>query len=221
MGWLLFLKSQNRLQEKKHKMTRIKICGITNLEDAKIAIDYGADAIGFVFAESGRRVSKETVKDIVQKLPPFVTLVGLFVNETAKNIEDVCKHCGINTIQLHGNEPPDFLHSLRQFKIIKAFRIKNEQDIHQVQDYEASAFLLDGYMENQMGGTGTTFDWKIMSSANTSTPMIIAGGLTHRNVSEAISIASPYGVDVSSGVEIRHGKKDKYLIRKFIDAVKR
>ncbi|GJQ60020.1 MAG: phosphoribosylanthranilate isomerase [Candidatus Scalindua sp. AMX11] len=201
-------------------MTRIKICGITNVEDATIAIDYGTDAIGFVFAESKRKVSKEKVRDIVHKLPPFVTLVGLFVNETAKNIEDICKYCGLNTIQLHGNEPPDFLRDLKQFKIIKAFRIKNEEDIGQVQNYQADALLLDGYAENQRGGTGTTFDWKIVGKAKTSIPIIIAGGLTHINVSEAIHISKPYGVDVSSGVEMRPGKKDKHLIRKFIDTVK-
>ncbi|MDR4497029.1 MAG: phosphoribosylanthranilate isomerase [Candidatus Scalindua sp.] len=202
-------------------MTKVKICGITNLDDAKTAIDYGADAIGFVFAESKRQVSKETVKNIVQKLPPFVTLVGLFVNEAAERIEEICKYCGINTIQLHGNEPPDFLHNLQQFKIIKAFRIRNESDIHPIDNYQANAILLDGYVENKMGGTGTTFDWKIVKKIKTSSPIIIiAGGLTHVNVLEAIKIAKPYGVDVSSGVEVQPGKKDKQLIRKFIDAVK-
>ncbi len=201
-------------------MTRIKICGITNLEDAKMAIDYGADAIGFVFAESKRKVTKEKVKEIVQKLPPFVTVVGLFVNETTKSIEDTCRYCCINTIQLHGDEPPDFLHHLREFKIIKAFRIKNEEDIHHVQDYQADAFLLDGYAENQRGGTGTTFNWEIVGKAKTSIPLIIAGGLTHMNVSQVIRIAHPYGVDVSSGVEMMPGKKERQLIRKFIDAVK-
>lgn len=201
-------------------MTKIKICGITNFEDAKIAVDYGTDAIGFVFAESKRQVSKEKVKDIVQKLPPFVTPVGLFVNETSKNIEEICKYCNLYTIQLHGNEPPVFLSGLKQFKIIKAFRIKNEEDIHQVQGYEAHALLLDGYAENQRGGTGTTFDWRIAGKAETSLPIIIAGGLTDKNVSQAIHIATPYGVDVSSGVEIRPGKKDRQLVRKFIDAAK-
>ncbi|MDR4505616.1 MAG: phosphoribosylanthranilate isomerase [Candidatus Scalindua sp.] len=201
-------------------MTRIKICGITNFEDAKIAVDYGTDAIGFVFAGSKRQVRKEKVKDIVQKLPPFVTLVGLFVNESAKNIEDICNYCRINTIQLHGNEQPGFLDSLKQFKIIKAFRIKNAEDIPQIQGYEANALLLDGYAENQMGGTGTTFDWRIAGKTETSLPIIIAGGLTHLNVSQAIRIANPYGVDVSSGVEIRPRKKDRQLVRKFIDAVR-
>jgi phosphoribosylanthranilate isomerase len=201
-------------------MTKIKICGITNLNDAKIAVDYGADAIGFVFAESVRQVNREKVKALVQKLPPFVTFVGLFVNETAKNIENICRYCGLNAVQLHGNEPPGFLDKLKRYKVIKAFRIKNERDINPINKYKSDAVLLDGYAENKMGGSGAAFDWKIVKKVKTSSPIIIAGGLTHVNVSRAIKIANPYGVDVSSGVEIRPGKKDRKLIKKFIDAVK-
>ena len=126
-------------------MVRVKICGITNLNDAKTAIDYGADAIGFVFAESPRRVNEEKVRAIVQKLPPFISLVGLFVNETSRNIERICKYCGLDTIQLHGNELPDSLNKLKHRKIIKAFRIKTEQDIKPINKYKPDAFLLDGY----------------------------------------------------------------------------
>ena len=197
-------------------MTKVKICGITNLND----VSYGADAIGFVFAESARKVNKEKVKVIIQKLPPFVTFVGLFVDETIRNIESICRYCGLNAIQLHGNEPPGFLDKLKYYKVIKAFRIKNEKDIKQINKYKADAVLLDGYAENKMGGTGTSFDWKIVKKIKTSSPIIIAGGLTHFNVLRAIKIANPYGVDVSSGVEIRPGKKDKRLIKKFIDAAK-
>ncbi len=201
-------------------MTMVKICGITNLNDAKIAVDYGTDAIGFVFAESVRKVSEKKVKTIVQKLPPFVTFVGLFVNETAKNIGDVCKYCGLDAIQLHGNEPPNFLNRLRQYKIIKAFRIRTVSDIHPITRYKVNAILLDGYADNKMGGAGISFDWEIVKKVKASSPIIIAGGLTHLNVLHAIKIANPYGVDVSSGVEDKPGKKDKRLIKKFIDAVK-
>ncbi len=201
-------------------MTKIKICGITNLNDAKIAVDYGADAIGFVFAESVRKVNREKVKAIVRKLPPFVTFVGLFVNETAKNIENICSCCDLNVVQLHGKEPPGFLDKLKHYKVIKAFRIKNERDIDPINRYKSDAVLLDGYAENKMGGSGTSFDWNIVKKLKTSRPVIIAGGLTHLNVSRAIKIAKPYGVDVSSGVEIKPGKKDRKLIKKFIDAVR-
>ncbi len=202
-------------------MTKVKICGIKNLQDAIFAADYGTDAIGFVFAKSIRKVSKEKARAIVRKLPPFVTTVGLFVNETAENIEAACRFCGLDAIQLHGNEPPNILNKLKDFKTIKAFRIQNEKDINPIKKYKPNAILLDGYSENKMGGTGTSFDWKIVKKLKTSIPIIVAGGLTHLNVSRAIKIVNPYGVDVSSGVEIAPGKKDKKLIKQFIDAVKR
>jgi len=201
-------------------MTKVKICGIKNLNDAIFAVDYGADAIGFVFAKSIRKVSKEKARAIVRKLPPFVTTVGLFVNETAENIEAASRYCGLDAIQLHGNEPPNIINKLKNFKTIKAFRIQNEKDITPIKKYKPSAILLDGYSENQMGGTGISFDWKIARKLKTSIPVIVAGGLTHLNVSQAIKIVKPYGVDVSSGVETKPGQKDKRLIRKFIDAVK-
>ena len=202
-------------------MTKVKICGIKNLNDAIFAVDYGADAIGFVFAKSIRKVSKEKTRAIVRKLPPFVTTVGLFVNETAENIESACRFCGLDAIQLHGNEPPNIINKLKDIKTIKAFRIQNEKDITPIKKYKPNAILLDGYSENQMGGTGTSFDWKIVKKLKTSIPVIVAGGLTHLNVSQAIKIVKPYGVDVSSGVETKPGQKDKRLIRKFIDGGER
>ncbi len=202
-------------------MTKVKICGIRNVNDAICAADYGADAIGFVFAKSKRKVSKEKARAIVRKLPPFITTVGLFVNETAENMVEVCRFCGLDAIQLHGNELPGVLNTLKDFKTIKAFRIQNEGDIIPIKKYKPNAILLDGYSENKMGGTGTTFDWRIVKKLKTPIPIIVAGGLTHLNVSQAIKIVRPYGVDVSSGVESRPGEKDKRLIKKFIDAAKR
>ncbi len=201
-------------------MTKVKICGIKNLNDAIFAVDYGADALGFVFAKSIRKISKEKARAIIRKLPPFVTTVGLFVNETAESIETTYRYCGLDAIQLHGNEPPNIINKLKDIKTIKAFRIQNEKDITPITKYKPNAILLDGYSENKMGGTGTTFDWKIVRKLNTSIPIIVAGGLTHLNVSQAIKIVKPYGVDVSSGVETKPGQKDKRLIKKFIDAVK-
>ncbi len=201
-------------------MTKVKICGIKNLQDAIFAADYGADAIGFVFAKSIRKVSKEKVRSIVRKLPPFVTTVGLFVNETEENIEAVYRFCGLDAIQLHGNEPPNIINKLKDIKTIKAFRIQNEEDILPIKKYKPNAILLDGYSENKMGGTGISFDWKIVKKIRTSIPIIVAGGLTPLNVSRAIKIVKPYAVDVSSGVESSPGKKDRKLIKKFIDAAK-
>lgn len=209
-----------RAEGAKFQMTKVKICGIKNLSDARFAVDYGADAIGFVFAESIRNVSKEKARAIVQKLPPFVTTVGLFVNDTAETIEAICRFCGLDAIQLHGNERPSLLNKLKDFKTIKAFRIRNEEDILPIKKYKPDAILLDGYSENKMGGTGTSFDWKIAKKIKTLVPIILAGGLTHLNVSQAIKIVNPYAVDVSSGVESKPGKKDRKLIKRFIDAVK-
>ena len=201
-------------------MTKVKICGIKNLNDAIFAVDYGADALGFVFAKSIRKISKEKARAIIRKLPPFVTTVGLFVNETAECIETAYRYCGLDAAQLHGNEPPNIINNLKDIKTIKAFRIQNEKDITPITKYKPNAILLDGYSENKMGGTGTTFDWKIVRKLKTSIPIIVAGGLTHLNVSQAIQIVKPYGVDVSSGVETKPGQKDKRLIKEFIDAVK-
>ena len=201
-------------------MTKVKICGIKDLDDAISAVDYGADALGFVFAKSIRKISKEKARAIIRKLPPFVTTVGLFVNETAECIETAYRYCGLDAVQLHGNEPPNIINNLKDIKTIKAFRIQNEKDITPITKYKPNAILLDGYSENKMGGTGTTFDWKIVRKLKTSIPIIVAGGLTHLNVSQAIQIVKPYGVDVSSGVETKPGQKDKRLIKEFIDAVK-
>ncbi len=201
-------------------MTKVKICGIKNLNDAIFAVDYGADAIGFVFAKSIRKISREKTRAIVRKLPPFVTTVGLFVNATVENMDATCRFCGLDAIQLHGDEPPNIINKLKDIKTIKAFRIQNEKNISPIKKYKPRAILLDGYSENQMGGTGISFDWKIVKKLKTSIPIIVAGGLTHLNVSQAIKIVKPYGVDVSSGVETKPGQKDKKLIKKFIDAVK-
>ncbi len=124
-------------------MTKVKICGIKNLQDAIIAADYGADAIGFVFAKSVRKVSKEKVRAIVRKLPPFITTVGLFVNETAEDIEAACRFCGLDAVQLHGNEPPNIINKLKDVKTIKAFRIQNEKYISPIKMYKPNAILLD------------------------------------------------------------------------------
>ncbi len=201
-------------------MTKVKICGIKKLNDAISAADYGADAIGFVFAKSVRKISKEKARAIIRKLPPFITTVGLFVNEAAEDIEAACRFCGLDAIQLHGNEPPGIINTLKDYKTIKAFRIQNEKDISPIKKYKPNAILLDGYSVNKMGGTGTSFDWKIVKKLRTSIPVIVAGGLTHLNVSQAIRVVNPYAVDVSSGVESGPGKKDRKLIKKFIDAVK-
>ena len=195
---------------------RVKICGITNNEDAHAAVEYGADALGFVFAKSPRQVTKKHTRDIIRNLPPFVTTVGVFVDEKVDKIKEICDFCGIHTVQLHGNEQPSYLKELEGYKLIKAFRVKEEDDLKQLVNYKPHAFLLDSYVKGVMGGTGVSFKWEIARQAHKYGIIILSGGLTPENVKEAIQMVKPYAVDVSSGVESSPGKKDKSLVKRFI-----
>ena len=195
---------------------RVKICGITNNEDAHAAVEYGADALGFVFAKSPRQVTKKHTRDIIRNLPPFVTTVGVFVDEKVDKIKEICDFCGIHTVQLHGNEQPSYLKELEGYKFIKAFRVKEEDDLKQLVNYKPHAFLLDSYVKGVMGGTGVSFKWEIARQAHKYGIIILSGGLTPENVKEAIQMVKPYAVDVSSGVESSPGKKDTLLVKRFI-----
>lgn len=196
------------------------MCGITNGEDAQAAVESGADALGFVFTKSPRQVTKEQARDIIEKLPPFVSFVGVFVDERAATIRAICDFCHIGTVQLHGNEPPSCLTDLEGYKIIKAFRVKEEGDLKQLVDYRSHAFLLDSYVKGVMGGTGIPFQWDIAAAAHNYGAIILSGGLTPDNVGSAIRTVKPYAVDVSSGVESSPGKKDKRLMERFIGNAK-
>ena len=195
---------------------RVKICGITNNEDAQAAVEYGADALGFVFAKSPRQVTKEQARDIVKNLPPFVSPVGVFVDEKVDKIKEICDFCGIHTVQLHGNEQPSYLKELEGYKLIKAFRVKEEDDLKHLANFKPHAFLLDSYVKGVVGGTGVPFKWEIARQAHKYGTIILSGGLTPENVKEAIQVVKPYAVDVSSGVESSPGKKDKILMKRFI-----
>lgn len=195
---------------------RVKICGITNNEDAHAAVEYGADALGFVFAKSPRQITKEQARDIIENLPPFASPVGVFVDEQIDTLKEICDLCAIRTVQLHGNESPLYLNDLRGYKIIKAFRIKDEDDLKSLANYRPHAFLLDSYVKGVMGGTGVSFNWEIARQAHKYGAIILSGGLTPENVREAIRVVKPYAVDVSSGVEASPGKKDKLLVKRFI-----
>lgn len=204
------------------QMLRVKICGITNIEDAYTAIEYGADALGFVFyAKSPRSVTPDTAKPIISALPPLITTIGVFVDEYMANIEQIVSFAGIDVIQLHGSEPPEYC--VTDKKIIKAVRIKDIADIDPLELYETvSAFLLDTYSPHAHGGTGEIFNWEIAVKAKKSGRIILAGGLTPDNIEEAVSIVQPYGVDVSSGVEgSEKGLKDHKKLKLFIERAKK
>ena len=201
-------------------MVRVKICGNTTLKDTMAAVEAGADAVGFVFcAKSPRAVSPKSVAAIVSHLPPFVDGVVVFVDEKPDVVRQIMADCGLAYAQLHGEESPQYCADLRQ-PVIKGIRVRTREDVANLSAYRVKAILLDAYVEGVIGGTGTTFDWKLAIEAKAWGMIILAGGLTPDNVVEAISRVQPYGVDVSSGVEVSPGMKDHAKVKAFIENVK-
>ena len=197
-------------------MPRVKICGITNIADARHASACGADALGFVFYPgSPRFVDPDQVRRIIAELPPLITTVGLFVNEPPARIREVVEYCGLNTVQLHGNEEPDQC-SYPPCRVIKALRLKEGMDDNVFSAYRVSALLLDAYVPDKYGGTGQCCDWKRSAEIALRHRVILAGGLNPENVAEAVRRVHPYGVDVSSGVEKLPGQKDPEKVSMFI-----
>jgi phosphoribosylanthranilate isomerase len=202
-------------------MVSVKICGITNLEDAWAAVEAGADALGFVFyPPSPRHVTPTQARAIIAALPPFVTTVGLFVDAAAEQIEAIAARCGLDRLQLHGHEAPELCARLTR-PVIKAFRIRNADSLASLPRYKVAAYLLDAYVEGALpGGTGASFAWELAAQAKPYGPVILAGGLTPDNVEAAIRRIQPYGVDVSSGVERAPGLKDHAKLRAFVARAK-
>ena len=212
-------------------MFQVKICGITSLADAQAAADAGADAIGLNFyPKSPRFVQQETAQEICQQLPQL-TKVGLFVNESVTTIRQAANEVGFDAIQLHGDEPPETIAELSEFRIIRALRCQ-QPSLQMVQQYWLQCqqlnalpetILLDAHAPGQYGGTGQSLDWNQLQSLNPSKEgfqWVLAGGLTPANVAEAISIAHPDGVDTASGVEIQPGQKDPQQVAQFVQAAR-
>ena len=200
---------------------KVKICGITNYQDASAAVALGADMLGFIFAESPRQVSPKKVRRIISLLPPFVKTVGVFVNENKDRIRAIMDFCGLDMIQLHGEEPPEFCHELMP-RVIKAFRIKQASDLSPIGRYQGQvrALLLDTYEKGKKGGTGKSFDWNLAERAGRfGMPVIISGGLKPENIRHAVSTAKPHAVDVNSGIEVRPGKKDPALMKELMEKI--
>ena len=204
-------------------MTRIKICGITELEDARDAALLGADAIGLNFVgESPRVITPERAMRIIDALPPFVTAVGVFVNYGAPEaLEDFATSIRLDAVQLHGDESPDYCSVISRVKVIKAFRVDANFKVERLRHYAVSGFLLDAYSKDAYGGTGETFNWSQAAGANAFGRIVLAGGLNPDNVGAAVEELNPFAVDVSSGVEKSAGKKDYGLMQHFVDAVHR
>jgi len=195
----------------------IKICGITNEEDGLAAAQLGADALGFVFAPSPRRISPEKARQIIKALPPLVQTVGVFVDEDLDEVSSVAEMCGLDILQFHGSESADYCDSFDQ-RVIKAIRLRNRQDLKSLAEYDGvvQALLLDTYLPDKLGGTGMTFNWQWALEAGKYGRIILAGGLNQKNVAAAISIVKPYGVDASSGLEQSPGVKDHEKVTQFI-----
>jgi phosphoribosylanthranilate isomerase len=200
-------------------MVRVKICGIKRLEDAVAAVDAGADAIGLNFWRPGRRyIAPETARVIARVLPPFVARVGVFADEDPETIRKIAALCALDALQLHGSESPEFC---RQFDrpVIKSVKIRGPESVEGLARYDVAAFLLDAHVPGEMGGTGQRFDWSLAVRAKEAGPVILSGGLTPENVEAAIRAATPYAVDVASGVETG-GQKDPAKIRAFVARVR-
>ncbi len=203
---------------------KIKICGITNLEDAEAAVEAGADALGFVFyAKSPRAIEPAVAKRIIANLPPFVLPVGVFVNHDVTIIRNVFDDCGLALAQLHGDETPTFCESLGR-PVLRALRLRDRRSLLSLAEYKGrigiKGFVIDAFSSQAYGGTGQTVDWSLAREVAKVTPIILAGGLTPINVQEAIQHVLPYGVDVSSGVEDTPHKKDHDKIRAFTQAAR-
>ena len=199
---------------------RIKICGITNEEDALAAARFGADALGFIFAPSPRRIAPEKARQIIKVLPPLVQTVGVFVDEDLGEVSSVAEMCGLDILQFHGSESADYCDSFDR-RVIKAIRLRNPHDIKSLAKYDGvvQALLLDTYLPDKVGGTGMTFNWEWALEAGKYGRIILAGGLSPENVAAAISKVKPYGVDASSSLEQSPGVKDHEKIMQFIAEV--
>jgi phosphoribosylanthranilate isomerase len=203
-------------------MTRTKVCGITNLHDAAWAAECGADAIGFVFAESRRRIAPETARAIVREIGPFVTPVGVFVDSSAEEVRRTLDTTGCTVAQLQGSEPPEYIEALDPYGVVKAIRVGDSLDENEVRRYKgARAIQLDAYVQGVAGGTGCRFDPALaIPLVREGWRVIVAGGLSADNVREVVASVRPYGVDVSSGVESAPGRKDHGKVARFIAAVR-
>ena len=201
----------------------VKICGITDYEDASIAVGLGAGALGFIFADSPRQITPQKARDIIRAIPPFVKTVGVFVDEEPAAIKEMIHYCGLDLVQLHGDESPDLCCELMPYTI-KALRIKDESSLRTSRIYHGKvrALLLDTYSKDKAGGTGKTFNWQLaIKIKKLGIPIILAGGLGPSNIDGAISTVRPYAVDVNSGVEERPGKKSHTLMKDLMEKVRR
>ena len=200
----------------------VKVCGMTNVADARGAAEAGADAVGFIFAESPRRVDAEEVRRISIALPENVLKVGVFVNTPPEEVLRVAREAGLDMAQLHGDETPEMVAAVRAggLPVMKAVRVRNADDLADVERFDADLIMMDAYSEKARGGTGERFDWGVAKSLKGRGNIVISGGLAPENVREALDFFEPYGVDASSSLEDAPGEKNEESVRRFIVAAK-
>jgi phosphoribosylanthranilate isomerase len=207
-------------------MVRVKVCGLTNFQDALTAVESGADALGFIIYDKSKRfVKPKDVRKITSLLPPFVTKVGVFVNEDPRDVLEILSYCHLDLAQLHGDESPEDCEYVGAHRVIKVFRLKDESEVEKIEPFvgKVRAILLDTYDARVYGGTGKPFDWKIALKVKErfpELPLILSGGLNPENVSEAVKEVAPFAVDVCSGVEREPGVKERSKLVSFVKNAK-
>ncbi len=203
-------------------MVKVKVCGITNIGDARVAAEAGADAIGLVFAESPRRVGIEEAREVAAALPGGVLKVGVFVDEEPGEVLRIAREVGLDFAQLHGDEGPEAVTEVRAggVRVMRALRVRDAGTLAEMERYEADLFLLDAYSEKARGGTGEMFDWGLAKTLRGRDNIVVSGGLAPENVREAIGLFGPYGVDASSSLEDAPGKKNEERVRRFVLAAR-
>jgi phosphoribosylanthranilate isomerase len=204
-------------------MVKIKICGITNKQDAIEASRLGVDMLGFILYKNSKRyIEPNKIRDILNEVPDTIAKVGVFVDENAKKVTEIAQDCSFDMLQFHGDESPEYCAQFRDsYKIIKAFRIHDKKSLENINNYEVDYYLLDTHSGGLKGGTGKSFDWKLIEGYELLKPVILSGGLTPKNIALAIQDVAPYAVDVSTGVEASPGKKDLKLMKEFVDNVRK
>jgi len=203
-------------------LTKVKICGITNLEDALAALFSGADALGFIFyKKSPRYITIPKAANISRILPKKILKVGVFVNPTKKEVKLAYRSCKLDMVQLHGEESCGFCSSFKKYKVIKAFKVNKDFDFSKLRKYNVFAYLFDTFSKHSLGGTGRKFDWNLLKKADKiKRPFFLSGGLNLHNINSALKMVNPDWVDLSSAVEVKPGKKDHNKINSFIRKVK-
>ncbi|MFQ5754013.1 MAG: phosphoribosylanthranilate isomerase [bacterium] len=202
-------------------MVKVKICGITNLEDALMVCESGADALGFIFYQkSPRYINPAAARAMMQSLPPFITKVGVFVNMSISDLHEICEKVPLNVIQLHGDETPEYCQQIT-LPCLKVFRVNDGFHVQQLTEYQTAGFLLDTFSHDHYGGTGETFDWNVAKEAKKIGKIVLSGGLHAGNILQAVNLVQPYAVDVCSGVESYPGKKDAMKVKALFEEIRK